>query len=80
MHKVIFITTPEPTIGVQQSLRTHLTKSLKHLIIVKQTELLRHSTIKVKITADRTEVSRSLHPLLVAFTGIIDEGGKPKLC
>ena len=68
--------TPEPTIGVQQSLRARLTKSLQHLITVKQTELLLYSTIKVKITADGTQVSRSLHPLVIAFT-IIDEGENP---
>ena len=68
--------TPEPTIEVQRSLRAHLTKSLQHLITVKQTKLSPHSTVKVKITADGTQVSRSLHPLVVAFT-IIDEGENP---
>lgn len=68
--------TPEPTIGVQQSLRARLTKRLQHLITVMQTELLLYSTIKVKITADGTQVSRSLHPLVIAFT-IIDEGENP---
>ena len=68
--------TPEPSIGVQQSLRARLTQNLQHLIAVKQTDYLPRSTIKVKITADGTQVSKSLHPLVVAFT-IIDEGENP---
>ena len=46
------------------------------MITVKQTELLLYSTIKVKITADGTQISRSLRPLVIAFT-IIDEGENP---
>ena len=66
---------PGPIIGKQQSLKDRLTIRLEHMVKI-YLSLKNESSVKVKITGDGTQVSRSMHTLLLAFT-ILDGNENP---
>ena len=59
--------TPGPVIGIQQSLKSHLTITLQHMMKI-NLSLTNKSSIKVKVTDDGAQVSHSMHILVLAFT------------
>ena len=59
--------TPGPILGIQQSLKSRLTIRLQHMVKINPS-LTNESSIKVKITGDGTQVSHSMHILVLAFT------------
>lgn len=67
--------TPGPIIGIQQSLKNRLTVRLEHMVNLNPS-FKNESTVKVKITGDGTQVSRSMHVLVLAFT-ILDGDENP---
>lgn len=67
--------TPGPILGIQQSLKTRLTIRLQHMMKINPS-LTNESSINVKITGDGTQVSRSMHILVLAFT-ILDGSENP---
>ena len=67
--------TPGPILGIQQSLKNRLTIRLEHMVKI-HPSLKNESTIKVKITGDGTQVSCSMHVLVLAFT-ILDGNENP---
>ena len=68
-------TIPGPILGIQQSLKERLQLRLQQL--VKKNPGIKDDTcIRVKITGDGTQVSRSMHILVIAFT-IIDGTENP---
>ena len=67
--------TPGPIIGIQQSLKDHLTIRLEHTVKINP-RFKNESSVKVKITGDGTQVSRSIHTLVLAFT-ILDGNENP---
>ena len=67
--------TPGPILGIQQSLKNRLTIRLEHKVKINPSPK-NESTIKVKITGDGTQVSCSMHVLVLAFT-ILDGNENP---
>ena len=66
---------PGPILGVQQSLKERLQLRLQQLI--KNNPSIKDDTcVRVKITGDGTNVSRSMHILVIAFT-ILDGSENP---
>ena len=61
--------TPGPILGIQQSLKNRLTIRLEHMVKINPS-LKNESTVKVKITGDGTQVSRSMHVLVLVFTSL----------
>ena len=59
--------TPGPIIGIQQSLKQRLTVRLENLV-KKFPNIKDEPYVAVKITGDGTNVSRSMHILVIAFT------------
>ena len=66
---------PGPIVGVQQSLKSRLTIRLQQMVKINPS-LVNESSINVKITGDGTQVSRSMHILVLAFT-ILDGNANP---
>ena len=67
--------TPGSIVGIQQSLKDRLTIRLEHMV-KKNPSLKNESFVKVKITGDGTQVSRSMHTLVLAFT-MLDANENP---
>ena len=63
--------TPNQTVGVQQSLRNRLMVHLTQL--VRQYTAVNKPTIKIKLTGDGTQIARGLSVVNVAFT-VLEEG------
>ena len=68
--------TPGQTVGVQQSIMERLRIRLRHILKNNPSFALRKS-IHVKITGDRTVVSRSLHLLVIIVFSLLHEGENP---
>ena len=66
---------PGSITGIQQSLKKRLELRLQHLVN-KNPSIKNETSIRVKITGDGTQVSRSMHILVIAFT-ILDGSENP---
>ena len=59
--------TPGPILGVQQSLKKRLATRLE-ILVKKYPSINDEACIRVKLTGDGTQVSRSMHLVVIAFS------------